>query len=610
MRRISIKLLSIVFAMAVFVTCFAANAGTAQATTVDGVTYRTHVQNYGWQDWVSDGEMSGTSGESLRLEGINIKLSGIEGGITYRTHVQSYGWQAWVSDGEMAGTSGESKRLEAIEIKLTGEAAELYDIYYRVHAQNFGWLDWAENGASAGSAGYSYRLEGIEIVLVEKDSEAPGDTETPFKQAMVRYQTHVQNVGWQGLVGDGAMSGTSGRSLRLEGIKISLNKQPYEGSVSYRTHVQNIGWQDWVSDGEMSGTSGKSLRLEAIQIKLTGEMAENYDIYYRVHAQNLGWLGWAKNGDMAGTSGCSYRLEAIEIRILPKGTVDSDMDTTSVAYVAGGPTITAFDVTDTTVTLSWKATNCDKYVIYTYPNGTETEIMELSPDTTSITLKRSLYEGLDGYSDKTVKIGINSVSSGSSGAEVSTVVMTKSKSVSTVVPYIEYVREEFASGIALLDSLTPGASNTKSYKYYHYQTSDASKTRTSTTLAFTSADIAAIKAFEAKYFESDWTDGEKIAFTVRWINLNNTYDYNYKYSGSHGVADVIFNYRYGQCLQYNGAVCELMNYMGYDAYLVARLGSRQHFWTSIMINGTEYDIESGTASKYGAYWCFVCEEYY
>ena len=104
------------------------------------------------------------------------------GSIRYRTHVQTYGWQDWVADSEISGTSGESKRLEAIQIELTGEMAEKYDVYYRVHAQTFGWLDWASNGEKAGTAGYSKRLEAIEIVLVEKNGEAPGNTDNPFKQ--------------------------------------------------------------------------------------------------------------------------------------------------------------------------------------------------------------------------------------------------------------------------------------------------------------------------------------------------------------------------------------------------------------------------------------------
>lgn len=69
----------------------------------------------------------------------------------------------------------------------------------------------------------------------------------------------------------------------------------------------------------MSGTSGQAKRLEAIQIRLTGDMAEQYDVYYRVHAQSYGWLGWTSNGESAGTEGLSKRLEAIEIVLVKKG---------------------------------------------------------------------------------------------------------------------------------------------------------------------------------------------------------------------------------------------------------------------------------------------------
>ena len=192
-------------------------------------------------------------------------------------------------------------------------------MYYRVHAQNFGWLGWAKNGESAGTAGYAYRLEALQVMLVKKGGAAPGSTSNAFAAKMVSYRTHVQNVGWQGYVSDGATSGTSGRSLRLEGINIQLGSLGYEGSIRYCTHVQNLGWQSWRSNGAMSGTSGQSLRLEAIRIQLTGEMAQRFDIYYRVHSQNIGWMGWAKNGSPAGTAGYAYRLEAIQIRLVPKG---------------------------------------------------------------------------------------------------------------------------------------------------------------------------------------------------------------------------------------------------------------------------------------------------
>lgn len=302
------------------------------------VSYQSHVESIGWQDWYSNGGTSGTSGRALRLEAMRLSLGDdVDGGIEYQTHVQNIGWQDWVADGALSGTSGQSLRLEAIKIRLTGAIAKQHDIYYRVHAQNVGWMGWAKNGAASGTAGYSYRLEAIEIKLVRKGGSAPGSTSMPYQSTnpneqpdepapevnvpatehAVRYQTHVQDVGWQGWKRNGEMAGTSGKSLRLEGMNIEI--EGVNNAIEYRTHVQNIGWQDWVRDGAMTGTSGRSLRLEAIDIRLTGDMASKYDVYYRVHAQNIGWMGWAKNGQSAGTAGFSYRLEAIQIVLVDKG---------------------------------------------------------------------------------------------------------------------------------------------------------------------------------------------------------------------------------------------------------------------------------------------------
>ena len=148
--------------------------------TAPNVYYTTHVENIGWQNYVKSGELGGTTGQSLRLEGIKIKTD-MEKSIVYSTHIQDIGWQDFVSQDKLSGTTGQAKRLEAIKIRLKGDMKIGYDVYYRVHAQNFGWLDWAKNGEPAGTEGFSYRLEGIEIVLVEKGGEAPGPTDTPFK---------------------------------------------------------------------------------------------------------------------------------------------------------------------------------------------------------------------------------------------------------------------------------------------------------------------------------------------------------------------------------------------------------------------------------------------
>lgn len=158
----------------------------SSSSTEKSISYQTHVENDGWQDWKTNGDMSGTSARSLRLEGIKIMLNNYENlGVEYQTHIQNIGWESdtdrgWKSNGDMSGTQGLSYRLEAIQIKLTGSDADKYDIYYQVHAQNVGWMGWAKDGESAGTAGLSYRLEGIRIKIVPKGDPAPGSTAEPF----------------------------------------------------------------------------------------------------------------------------------------------------------------------------------------------------------------------------------------------------------------------------------------------------------------------------------------------------------------------------------------------------------------------------------------------
>ena len=279
------------------------NVDTTQQTNSVGVTYQAHVENIGWQNFVSDEEIAGTSGQSLRVEALKIKLidAPTGGKIKYQSHVQNIGWQSWKSDGELTGTSGQSLRVEALKIKL--ENMPDYTVQYRVHIQNIGWQEWKTDGEMAGTSGQSLRIEAIQIRILKKCN-------------MVTYQAHVENIGWQNFVSDGEIAGTSGQSLRVEALRIKLVEAPTNAKITYQAHVQNIGWQGWKSEGELAGTSGQSLRVEALKIKL--ENMPNYIVQYRVHIQNIGWQGWRSDGEIAGTSGQSLRIEAIQIRILEK----------------------------------------------------------------------------------------------------------------------------------------------------------------------------------------------------------------------------------------------------------------------------------------------------
>ena len=308
------------------------------------VSYSTHIQSYGWnKSAAKNGAVAGTTGKAKRLEAIKISVEGNEDlGIQYTTHCQGYGWLNWSSNGEISGTTGEAKRLEAIKIQLTGADRDKYDVYYRVHAQGYGWMNWAKNGEAAGTAGLAKRLEAIQVVVVKKGESVPdkfeGVTASEKKaymasaaataatvegsdRAHVQYRSHLQTYGWQNWKNDGDISGTTGKTKRLESLKLELKNKDYTGGICYNAHVQTIGWQadpnksaTWKKDGEFCGTTGNAKRLEAIQIELVG--APGYHVEYRTHVQNVGWQGWKRDGAISGTEGKSLRLEGIEIRIV------------------------------------------------------------------------------------------------------------------------------------------------------------------------------------------------------------------------------------------------------------------------------------------------------
>lgn len=146
----------------------------------------------------------------------------------------------------------------------------------------------------------------------------------------VSYRGHVQNLGnvptpeGTMIAGPEAL-GTTGMGLRLEGFWIDLTGDiPADADIRYQVHVQNVGWQDAVNGGDFAGTKARGLRIEAIKISL--ENLPDYDVYYRGPVQNVGNIpqingdwGWFKNGEELGTTGKGLRLEELQIKIVRKG---------------------------------------------------------------------------------------------------------------------------------------------------------------------------------------------------------------------------------------------------------------------------------------------------
>lgn len=117
-----------------------------------------------------------------------------------------------------------------------------------------------------------------------------------------------------------------------------------------------------------------------------------------------------------------------------------------------------------------------------------------------------------------------------------------------------------------------------------------------------------LEEFATEHFNPSWSDGEKILYTLFWINRNVTY----------GVADgdycaSIFVHRTGQCAQYNGALVSMITYLGYDAGMIR--GYRgypnnkwSHFWGEVYIDGEAYVMEAGNYGDSGD-WSYFCQPY-
>lgn len=137
-------------------------AGTGTDTSI---SYQAHVQTYGWQEWVKDGEVAGTTGEAKRLEALRINPpEGVE--LEVDAHMQNIGWHTYKGivhgNGILIGTTGEARRLEAVRIRCVKNPTGK-NLHYQVHVQTYGWMAPCNEGELAGTTGISKRLEAIRI---------------------------------------------------------------------------------------------------------------------------------------------------------------------------------------------------------------------------------------------------------------------------------------------------------------------------------------------------------------------------------------------------------------------------------------------------------------
>ena len=134
------------------------------------------------------------------------------------------------------------------------------------------------------------------------------------------------------------------------------------------------------------------------------------------------------------------------------------------------------------------------------------------------------------------------------------------------------------------------------------------------TIKLSDNDIKIIEQFAAEHFPENSTMAEKLYITHQWIHKN----VDYAYAGAKWNAivnksyvDAIFNYKSGQCVQYNGAMASVLAYYGYDVYMVrgwTRPGV-QHYWTECNVAGKTYLVECGNLGKNGDSWQYFFKDY-
>ena len=236
----------------------------------EGVTMNVmlHVQDMGdvWYRGIEGGvndPVMGTTGESRRVEGICVetmklpeKLQGCA--LYYRVHMSDIGWSPWIREGGYAGTRGQGRRVEAVEMRFQVEqdastTKSTGGILYQVHVQDYGWLPVVHDGMVAGTTGQSRRTEAIRFVDVPEGVEFDA---TVHIQDIGDVSAHVKHGGSVAL-------GTVGEGKRMEAITLRG-----DGRLRYQAHVQDVGWTKECRSGELCGTTGQGKRIEAVRVWL------------------------------------------------------------------------------------------------------------------------------------------------------------------------------------------------------------------------------------------------------------------------------------------------------------------------------------------------------
>ena len=258
------------------------------------LSYNAHVQSIGNQDYVNEGKMIGTTGKSLRMEALTIKLdTKISGDILYKSYVDKDGWEEnYRKSGELSGTIGEGKGIQLLRIKLSKDLEKKYDVFYRVHSDIYGWFDWAKNDEITGAD--CFDIQAVEIRLYLKIDTRSSSLPTKRKHIETGFYQENGYTYYKDKYGNQARDWIHimDKKYFFNSLGVMIGKD-VKKVMDVSAWQGDIDWDKVYREGDLDGVI---LRISASAIKEDKKLARNieavkrlnipYGIYIYSYAEN------------------------------------------------------------------------------------------------------------------------------------------------------------------------------------------------------------------------------------------------------------------------------------------------------------------------------------
>ena len=200
-------------------------------------------------------------------------------------------------------SSSIAQNTENVTGQPTGKDSSEPTISYSANSQDIGWLEQVTEPNTAGTTGRSLDLYQIKISLANAVKSAKLSAKVYSDGKWLTYDKITADT----------EIGNADKALQIVNFNLS-NQAGYR--LQYRVHSADIGWQPWVNQGEDAGISGKN--IQAIDFKLVRDgsvIITKPSIYYQAHISENGWLDYVGDSEIAGDIEKSNALEAFKIGI-------------------------------------------------------------------------------------------------------------------------------------------------------------------------------------------------------------------------------------------------------------------------------------------------------